>query len=141
MVICTDNKSKDKFSNKTFLEYHCDNIISKNDEVEEDIIWSDGPTSDFKNKYIYYLMDKFSTKYSNRFLWTFSATSHSKGVVNEIGGNVKSIVQSQSMGKRKDKIIVQDAKSFYQVASKGMNATKVFLIDETQVEGYRDTLI
>ena len=34
---------------------------------------------------------------------------------------------------------MQDAKSFYQVASKGMNATEVFLIDETQVEGYMDT--
>ena len=43
------------------------------------------------------------------------------------------------MGKRKDKIIVQDTKSFYQVASKAMNATEVFLIDKTQVEAYRDT--
>ena len=84
-------------------------------------------------------MDKFSTKYNKRFLWKFSATSHGKGVVDGIGGNVKSIVQSQSMGKRKDKIIVQDAKSFYQVASKAMNATEVFLIDKTQVEAYRDT--
>ena len=43
------------------------------------------------------------------------------------------------MGKRKDKIIVQDTKSFYQVASKAMNATEVFLIDKTQVAAYRDT--
>ena len=43
------------------------------------------------------------------------------------------------MGKRKDKIIVQDAKPFYQVASKGMNATEVFSTDKTQVEGDRDT--
>ena len=43
------------------------------------------------------------------------------------------------MGKRKNKIIMQDAKSFYQVASKAMNATEAFLIDKTQVEAYRDT--
>ena len=85
-----------------------------------------------------HLMDKFSTKY-NRFLWKFSATSHGKGVVDGIGSNVKSIVQSQSMGKRKDKIIVQDAKFFYQVAKKAMNATEVFLFDKTQVEVYRGT--
>ena len=30
------------------------------------------------------------------------------------------------MGKRKDNIIVQDAKSFYQVANKAMNATAFF---------------
>ena len=64
---------------------------------------------------------------------------HGKGVVDGIDGNVKSIVQSESMGKRKDKIIVQDPKSFYQVASKAMNATEVFLIDKTQIEAYRDT--
>ena len=53
MVICTDYKPKDKFSNRTFLEYLYDNIIPKNDEVREEIIWSDGPTSEFKKKYIY----------------------------------------------------------------------------------------
>ena len=56
-------------------------------------------------------MDKFSTKYKKRFLWKFSATSHGKEVADGMGSNAKSIVQSQSMGKRKGKIIVQDAKS------------------------------
>ena len=69
----------------------------------------------------------------------FSATSHDKRVVDGIGSNVKSIVQSQSVGKREDKSIVQDAKSFYQVASEAMNATEVFLIDKTQIEAHRDT--
>ena len=67
MVIRTDYKSKDKFSNGTFLEYLYDNIIPKNDEVKEEIIWSDGPTSEFENKYMCHLMDKFSTKYNKRF--------------------------------------------------------------------------
>ena len=62
---------------------------------------------------MFHLMDGFSTRYSKKFLWKFSATSHGKGVADGIGGNVKSIVQSQSMGKRKFKIIVLDAKFFY----------------------------
>ena len=99
-VICTDYKSKGKCSNRNFLEYPYDNIIPKNDEVEEEIIWSDGPTSEFKNKYMCHLFDKSSTKYNKRFLWKFSATSHGKGVVDGIGGNAKLIVQSQSIGKR-----------------------------------------
>ena len=139
MVICTDYKSNDKFSNGIFLEYLYDNIIPKNDEFIEEIIWSDGVTSEFKNKYMCHLLDKCSTKYNKRFLWKFSATSHGKEVVDGIGGNVKSIVHSQSMGKRNDQNIVQDAKSFCQVARKAMNATEVFLIDKTQVEAQRDT--
>ena len=90
------------------------------------MIWSDGPTSEFKNKFMCHWMDKFSTKYNKMFLWKFSATFHSKEFVDRICGNVKSIVQGQSIGKRKDKIIVQDAKSFYQVPNKAMNATEVF---------------
>ena len=61
MVIRTDYKSKDKFSNGTSLKYLYDNIIPKNDEVKEEIIWSDGPTSEFKNKNMCHLIDKFST--------------------------------------------------------------------------------
>ena len=61
MVIHTDYKSKDKFSNGTSLKYLYDNIIPKNDEVKEEIIWSDGPTSEFKNKNMCHLIDKFST--------------------------------------------------------------------------------
>ena len=34
---------------------------------------------------------------------------------------------------------MQDAKSFYEIASKAMNATEAFLIDKTQVEAYRGT--
>ena len=92
-----------------------------------------------RNIYMCHLLNKFSTNYNKRFSWKFSATSQGRGVVDRIGGNVKSIVQSQSMGKRKDKIIMQVAKLFYQVASNAMNATEVFLIDKTQVEAYRDT--
>ena len=35
MVICTDYKPKDKFSNGTFLEYLYDNIIPKNDMLKQ----------------------------------------------------------------------------------------------------------
>ena len=49
-ILRTNYKPKDKFSNRTFLEYLYDNIIPKNDEVREEIIWSDSPTSEFKKK-------------------------------------------------------------------------------------------
>ena len=52
MVICTDYKFKDKFCNGTFLGYLYDIVVPKNDEVKEEIIWSDGPTSEFQNKYM-----------------------------------------------------------------------------------------
>ena len=47
----------------------------------------------------------------------FSAISHGKGVVDEVGGRVKSIVHTKVMTLRSDRITVQDAKSFYQIVS------------------------
>ena len=68
-------------------------LFLKNDEVKEEIIWPDDRISKFKNKYMCHLKDKFSTTYT-RFLWKFSATSHNKGAVDGIHGNVNSTVQS-----------------------------------------------
>ena len=71
------------------------------------------------------LMDEFSTKYSQRFLWKFSANSHDKGVFDGIGIMSNQLFRVNRQ-KRKVTIIVQYAKSFHQVASKAMNATEVF---------------
>ena len=48
-----------------------------------------------------HLMNIFSTKYNKRFLWTISATSHSKGVVDGTGGNVKSLFRVNQVEKER----------------------------------------
>ena len=62
-----------------------ENWIKSNEDVEE-IIWSDGPTSEFKNRYMKTLLSMLSEKYNKPFTWKFSATSHGKGVVDGVGG-------------------------------------------------------
>ena len=76
-------------------------IVFLKNEVKEEIIWPDDRISKFKNKYMCHLKDKFSATYT-RFLWKFSATSHSKGAVDGIHGNVKSTVQSHWAKKGQD---------------------------------------
>ena len=138
MIICTDYKSKDKFSNGVFFQKLYDQVISKSEEVEEEIIWSDGPTSEFKNKFMVHLLAFLSEKHGKKFLWKFSATSHGKGVVDGVGGNVKSAVRGYSLQKKKkDKIIVQDVESFFRVASMKMKATKVFMVKQEEIELFK----
>ena len=91
-LFCTNYKNKDKFSNGVFLEHLYKHEIPADESVKQEIIWSDGPTSEFKNRYTRKLMEGLSETFNKEFVWKFSATSHGKGVVDGVGGNVKSCV-------------------------------------------------
>ena len=138
MVICTDYKSKDIFSNETFLEYLYDNNTPKNDEVKEEIIWSYGPISEFKNKYMCHLMGKFSTKYNRGFHGSFQQLLMVKELLMGLTVMSNQLFRVNQWAKERTRSLCR-MQSFYQVASKAMNATEVFLIDKTQVEAYRGT--
>ena len=46
-AICSNYQQKDKYANGTFLERLYDDYLEDDSEVVE-IVWSDGPTSEFK---------------------------------------------------------------------------------------------
>ena len=52
-------------------------------------VWSDGPSNQFKNKYVMGLLDKLSRKHKVHMIWNFSATSHGKGPGDGLGATVK----------------------------------------------------
>lgn len=52
-------------------------------------IWSDGPASQFKNRYIAAAIPALQKKHHITIRWNFFATSHGKGPVDGIGGAVK----------------------------------------------------
>jgi len=56
-------------------------------------IWSDGPSSQFKNKYIAALIPVLQDKFKVQIIWNYFATSHGKGCVDGIGATVKTIVR------------------------------------------------
>ena len=75
-LICTDYKGKYKFSNSTFVEYLYENELLNDGKVLNQVIWSDGPTAEFKNEFIRQLIQNLSLKYNTSFTWKFSASSH-----------------------------------------------------------------
>lgn len=56
-------------------------------------IWSDGPTSQFKNKFIAAAIGVLEEKFNIKIIWNFFATSHGKGCVDGIGATAKSVVR------------------------------------------------
>ena len=74
-------------------------------EAIEDI-WSDRPTSKFKNKFMVKFLQPLSQKYNQQFSWKYFATSHGKGIVDGIGRRAKSLVCSKVMSRSMSSSIV-----------------------------------
>lgn len=56
-------------------------------------IWSDGPSFQFKNKYMAAIIQVFEKRFKKKIFWNYFATSHGKGSVDEIGATVKKRVR------------------------------------------------
>ena len=89
MSFCTDYKGKDKLSTGVFLDTIYSDLVSPNEHIDTEIIWSDGPSSEFKNQYMCFLIQELSKKHGKPFIWKFSATSLGKGVFDGVGGKIK----------------------------------------------------
>ena len=50
-------------------------------------------------------METLSKRYATPIMWKFSATSHGKGVVDGVGGKVKSTVRRKVLSKGKDSLV------------------------------------
>lgn len=62
----------------------------QDESTVKEVIWSYSPNSEFNNKFMGQLRENPYKKYNKQFAWKFTTTSHSKGVVDGVGGNVKS---------------------------------------------------
>ena len=70
------------------------------------VIYTDGPSSEFKNRYIVKLVSMLSKKFQFKVSWKNFPTSHRKGVVDGIGGSANSQVRKRVMNQGKNAVIV-----------------------------------
>lgn len=92
-------------------------------------VWSDGPSSQFKNKYIAAIIHHLEQKFGIQIIWNYFATSHGKGCVDGIGATVKSVVRSHI--KARDSI-VNSARDF--VESFKLTQSKILAEEVTEQE-------
>ena len=50
------------------------------------LLWSDGPSSQFKNRFMARFMEMSEENHASNIRWNFFATSHGKGAVDGVGG-------------------------------------------------------
>ena len=105
-----DDYKKDKDAIAAcLLKFYTNDTIFPNE-----FLYNDGPSSEFKNRFMMKLLHNLSNQHSTTFTWNFFATGHGKGVVDGIGGQAKSLVRQQVLSKSKN-IIVQNAADFAKV--------------------------
>ena len=66
-----------------------DELLSKIEHADVLKVWSDGPNSQFKNRYVMEALKLLCVRHNIDIKWNFSATSHGKGPVDGVGTAVK----------------------------------------------------
>jgi len=89
-------------------------------------IWSDGPASQFKNRYIAAALVTLQKMTGLQIQWNFFATSHGKGPVDGIGGSVKRHVW---LAVKSRKHVVTNASTFL-TACRGTNVDVIYMTDD-----------
>ena len=136
-VIVSDDVAHDKTSVSVFMSTILDDFVKKmHPNVTKAYIFSDGPGSQFKNKYIVNFLHKLNQ--TIHIQWNFFATTHGKGVVDGVGGTIKRLVWKALIARKA--AVVVDAKTFYLVAKQLQSSVNVSLIDKEQILKKSDEL-
>lgn len=128
-VIASDYMQHDKYAIHTFNEILFHKIKKECPTLEEIDIFSDGPSSQFKQKYTLCNITFASLKVN----WHFFATSHGKGAVDGVGGTVKRAVYRGLMTEKWIPL-PNDAKSFAECANSVCNGVEVIYCSKEAIE-------
>ena len=110
LVIVTDCRDHDKRAVTAFLVRILKKVSEEFSHITDVGIWTDGPSSQFKNKFMFACLWKLQQKFNKMNLrWNFTATSHGKGPNDALGGTVKRMVHRRVMSRQN---IVSNADTF-----------------------------
>ena len=86
-MVVSDDRSHSRDCVVVFLEHIIKQLLNEN--ITALHIWSDGPSSQFKNQYIAATISWLQNEWSIEIAWHFFTSSHGKGPVDGIGGAIK----------------------------------------------------
>ena len=92
IVVISDDLTHSKHSIFAFMQCIFRNLTTKFSNIKTVNVFSDGPTSQFKQRFLFSNLHSWEQEHSFNIIWNFFATSHGKGVVDGIGGTLKRAV-------------------------------------------------
>lgn len=108
-MIASDNLDHTKETIFAYL-YKTFSMVPK--KIKRIRLWTDGPSSQFKNKYMEATIKSFETKFRKKVIWNYHATAHGKSCVDGIG----------AVAKNKMKRLVNSRKSVVNYAKEFVNS-------------------
>ena len=133
MVLLSDNNNHDKITVVPYTLHIIKAVMDLfGDEIKEIDFWTDRPSSQYKNKYVFaFIGIKLPEIFSSlRICWNYSATSHGKGAVDRGGGTIKRLATRAIITR---KAIVNNAYSLLK-AVQDKTKTNIAIIDESKME-------
>jgi hypothetical protein len=114
--------------------------VKPNSNVRTVRMWSDGPSSQFKNHYMFHFLKLLCKRYNlNLTQWNFFASSHGKGAVDGVGGSAKRIVWQRIKSRQ---ATVKDANDFVTVLSaSGSDISARLITDFESYSGIYDDIL
>ena len=91
MVMVSDELSHTKPSVYIFMQHIFSHIKTLDPLVEQIHIFSDGASSQFKQKFLFSNLHGWENEHDVKIKWNFFATSHGKGEVDGIGGTINKL--------------------------------------------------
>lgn len=137
-AVISEKLTHNKYDVYCFLTKIVHQIQSQYKEISTVFIFSDGSTSQFKNKYILTSIPSFVSEFGcKHFEWNFFATSHGKGAVDGIGAVVKRKVWQAV---KANNIILPDAFAFYECARKIIKGVRLLYTSAKEIEDFSPPL-
>lgn len=100
-------------------------------------IWSDGPSNQFKNKYMAAALKILETKFSKKIIWNYHATAHGKACIDGVGAVAKKKVKRLI---RTRKAIVNCAKDFVLAFKTEPSKVELFEMSSTDINKINTTM-
>ena len=108
-VAVSDNLSHSKDSVTVFTDKLISELINSSVKVSQ--LWSNGPSSQYKNRFIAAAIHWFEEKWVIKLCWNFFASFYGNGLLHGIGGTIKRIATQKVIQR---KLSITDGLSFYQ---------------------------
>ena len=130
IVIVSDDLEHTKLAIYTFMSTIFSILREKYPDFDQINIFSDGPSSQFKQRFLFSNLHLWEEMFNCEMRWNFFATSHGKGIIDGLGGTVKRSVWRYV---RSGKGFATTPQMFYELAVQRNPAIKIIFVDKGQV--------
>lgn len=138
-AVISDKLTHNKYDVFCFISTLVNQIQAQCGTFSKIFIFSDGSSSQFKNKYIVRSLPDFVYKFECKYLeWNYFATSHGKGAVDGVGAVIKRSVWQITKTKR---ILLETALDFFECARNKLSGICLIYISSKQIDEFSPNLL